>query len=107
MIFPAKTITLGDQTPSAAMIGTSGTNTSASISDSVQMQEGNSTQTKAITENDSETTEEIPRTSDGLQNKAEIPVDDSNEAVASSGFGGFLSIFSLASIVYCFKRGRV
>lgn len=107
VIFPAKTITLGDQTPSAAMIGTSGTNTSASISDSVQMQEGNSTQTKAITENDSETTEEVPRTSDGLQDKAEIPVDDSNEAVASSGFGGFLSIFSLASIVYCFKRGRV
>lgn len=104
VIYPAKTVILQDQNPVAAVTGTSGTNTS-SASNSVQTQQGDNTQAKA-TENGSETTEEVYRTSDGVQNEAENPVASSSEAAASSGFGGFLSILSLASIVYCFKRDR-
>jgi S-layer protein (TIGR01567 family) len=107
VIYPTKTVIVQDQTPAAAVTGTSGTNTSTSTSDSIQMKKGNITQTNTIIENDSETAEEVYRTSDDVQNEAETPVASSSETAASSGFGGFLSIFSLASIVYCFKRGRV
>lgn len=102
VLYPAKTVILQDQNPTAAMTGTSGTNTS-SASDSVQTQQGNHTQVKA-TENDSEKVDEIYRTSDSAQNEAETPEATSSGTVASSGFGGFLSILSLASIVYYFKR---
>ncbi|AKB76579.1 hypothetical protein MSHOH_0096 [Methanosarcina horonobensis HB-1 = JCM 15518] len=107
VIYPAKTIIVEEQKPGSSGTGAAGTNTSASTSDGVQMQEGNSTQTKAITENTSEKSEEVYSTSSEVQNEAEMPVAASSEAAASSGFGGFLAVFSLGSIAYCFKRSRI
>jgi S-layer protein (TIGR01567 family) len=107
VIYPAKTVILQDQPPVAAVPGTSGTNNSSSSSTSIQMQEGNNTQTNAIAENGSVATEEVYRTSDDGQNEAEIPEAASSGTAASSGFGTFLSVISLASIVYCFKKGRL
>jgi len=107
VIYPAKTVILAEQSPAATGTGTAGTDTSASASGTAQMQEGNSTQTKAITENSSEKGEEIYGTSSEVPAEAETPAAASSEAAASSGFGGFLAVVSLASIAYCFKRSRI
>lgn len=107
VIYPAKTVVVEEQKPGTSGTGTAGTNTSASTSGGVQMQEGNSTQTKAITKNTSEESEEVYSASSEVQNEAEMPVAASSEAVASSGFGRFLAVISLASMAYCFKRNRI
>jgi len=107
VIYPAKTVILAEQSPATAETGTVGTDTSSSASGNVQMQEENSTQTKAITENSSEKGEKINGTSSEVPAEAETPASASSEAAASSGFGGFLAFVSLVSIVYCFKRSQI
>jgi hypothetical protein len=103
VIYPAKTVILAEQNPGTSGTGTAGTNTSASTSGSVQMQEENSTQTKGISENTSEKSNETYRISPEASAEAETPV----AASASSGFGGFLALISVGSLAYCFKRRRI
>lgn len=111
VIYPAKTVIVEEQKPVAAGIetagtGTAGTNTSASIG-GVQIQKENSTQTKAITDNSGEESEEIYRASSEARNETETPATASGGAAASSGFRGFLTAIALVSIVYCFKKDRL
>jgi S-layer protein (TIGR01567 family) len=104
VIYPAKTVIFEEQNPAAVGTGTAGTNTSSSTSGNVQMQGENNTPTKAITENSSEKSEEIYGASPETPVEAEIPAAASSDVPASSVFGGFLAVFSLVSMVYCFKR---
>jgi S-layer protein (TIGR01567 family) len=104
VIYPAKTVIFEEQNPAAAGTGTAGTNTSSSTSGNIQMQGENNTQTKTITENSSEKSEEIYGASPEAPAEAETSAAASSDVPASSGFGGFLAIFSLVSMVYCFKR---
>lgn len=107
VIFPAKTVVLAEQSPATTGTGTAGTENLSAASGNVQVQEENSTQTKAITETSGENDEEVYGTSSEVPAEVETPASASSKAAASSGFGGFLTLFSLAGIVYCFKRSQI
>lgn len=103
VIYPAKTIVIEEQKPDTA-----GMNTTFNTSSSVQMQGENSTQTAAMMEKagekNGETSNGTSKSSSETSAEEKAPVIASSATSASSGFGGFLAVFSLASIVYCFKR---
>jgi len=103
VIYPAKTIVIEEQKPDTA-----GMNTTFNTSSIVQMQGENSTQTAAMIEKtgekNGETSNGTSKSSSETSAEEKAPVIASSATPVSSGFGGFLAVFSLASIVYCFKR---
>jgi S-layer protein (TIGR01567 family) len=107
LIYPAKTFVVEEQKPKTTEMnaGTAEMSASTSKPGNVQIQGENCTKTVATTENTNEKNEAIYKSSSETPAEDKAPSATSSAIPASSGFGGFLAIFSLASIVCCFKRG--